>query len=285
MLNDPQFDIKLFTISHGNIAIKNATRNMCHILDLLDKDIPVVVGYDERLGGSTEDAAFLHGEQGLGGYTPPKNTKHKPLKKDCADAMYEVLKENPKETTLIILGPHTNAAHLFMKYPDAKDMIKNIIMMGGAPYGTKQNPNHCSFNIRVDVPAFKETLKTNLPVVMCPSSIGRDKANFTEEQVNEIQKTNNLGEFLVKTYETYYEPGYAEKIVATNDISAVYYLTHPKLYKTKKAFIEVNEKGKITAHDNRKGNFTIVVDVKRKKLMKMFFEKLREMSDIKIKLK
>ncbi|MGN1201022.1 MAG: nucleoside hydrolase, partial [Candidatus Caccovivens sp.] len=71
ILNDPQFDIKLFTTANGNIKLQNATRNLCHILDLLHKDIPVVEGYEKRLGGDNEDASFLHGVEGLGGYIPP----------------------------------------------------------------------------------------------------------------------------------------------------------------------------------------------------------------------
>lgn len=58
MLNDPQFDIKLITTANGNINIAKATRNMCHLLDIFGKDIPVVQGHEKRLGDNTEDATF-----------------------------------------------------------------------------------------------------------------------------------------------------------------------------------------------------------------------------------
>lgn len=285
LLHDKQFDVKLFTIANGNINIKNATRNMCHLLDLFDKDIPVVEGYSKRLGNNTEDASFLHGIEGLGGYIPPKDTKHKPLKKDCADAIYEVLKQYPKQITMIILGPHTNFAYLIKKHPDAVDLIKNVLMMGGAPTGILTNPNHNSFNIRTDAPAFKITIDTKLPIVMCPSRIGRDEGYFNEEQVEKINNTNDVGKFLVKTFETYYEPNYPDKRISTNDISAIYYLTYPKLYKTKRAFIEVDTEksvGKTIAHYDRKGNFKIVVGLKRKKFIKLLFKKLKNMDNIKL---
>lgn len=284
LLNDPQFDVKLFTISNGNINIHNATRNMCHILDLLHKDIPVVEGISKRFGDNTEDATFLHGVEGLGQYTPPKKTTHQPLNMDCADATYEILKENPKQITMIILGPHTNFAHLILKHPDAPKLIKNIVMMGGAPNGTKMDPNHNSFNIRTDVPAFQYTLTTKLPVVMCPSTIGRDIGYFDERQVETLKNTNDIGKFFAKTFEKYWEPNYPEKIIATNDLCAIYYLTHPKLYKTYRCFMDVDEKGKTLPKKSWRGNFKVVTNLNRKKFIKMIFEKLNEMSNIKLDL-
>lgn len=284
-LNDPQFDIKLITISNGNIDIDKSARNMLHILDLFNKDIPVVKGYEKRLGNNIEDASFLHGDDGLGEYLPPKTTTRKLVKKDASDAIYEVLKQYPKQITLIVLATHTNIANLFKKYPDAKDLVKNIVMMGGAPQGIKANPNHNSFNIRTDAPAFKITIDSKLPIIMCPSSIGRDVGYFTENQVEKMKNTNMIGKFLAKTFETFWEPDYAEKIIATNDICALYYITHPRLYKTKSADIEVdteNSIGKTIPYWKKDGQFKIVVDLNRKKFQKMLFKKLEELNNIEI---
>ncbi len=283
MMHDPQFDIKLITISHGNISVDNATRNMCHLLDIYNKDIPVVKGYSKRIGDSKEEAVFLHTEDGLGGYIPPKTTKHQPLNVDAADAIYEVLKANPNEIIMVILGPHTTFANLMIKHPDAKDLIKSVVMAGGAPFGTKGDPNHNSFNIRTDAPSFQYTIDSKLPIIMVPSSVGRDFAHLTEEQVEEFGKINDVGKLLNLAFQTYWEPEYPDRRIATVDTSAVYYITHPKLYKMKSADIELNtETGKTTAIFNRKGQFKIAIELKRKKYIKMLFKKLHEMDDIKI---
>ena len=283
-MHDPQFDIKLITTNAGNIHMEKATRNACFLLDLFNKDIPVVEGYDERLGTNTEHAYHMHGAEGLGGFWPPYETKHKPIKADCADAMYEVLKKYPHEVTILELGSHTNLAMLLRKYPDSKDLIKNVIMMGGSLSGIRTNPNHHSFNIRTDAPAFKETVNSRIPVVMCPSRIGRDVAYFDEAQVAAISKVNEVGKFLALTFETYWEPDYPEKVLSTCDLSAIYYLTHKNLYKTKNAFIDVDIEvnvGRTVGHFDRKGHFKVVQDVKRHKFQKMIFNKLREMDNIK----
>lgn len=287
-MHDPQFDIKLITTNAGNIHMDKATRNACFLLDLFNKDIPVVEGYDERLGTNTEHAYHMHGAEGLGGFWPPYETKHKPIEADCADAMYEVIKKYPHEVTILELGSHTNLANLLTKYPDSKDLIKNIIMMGGSLSGIRTNPNHHSFNIRTDAPAFKQTVNSRIPVVMCPSRIGRDVSYFDEPQVAAISKVNDVGKFLALTYETYWEPDYPEKILSTCDLSAIYYLTHKKFYKTKNAFIDVDIEvnvGRTVGHFDRKGHFKVVQDVKRHKFQKMIFSKLREMDNIKFDAK
>ncbi len=287
-MHDPQFDIKLITTNAGNIHMEKATRNACFLLDLFNKDIPVVEGYDERLGTNTEHAYHMHGAEGLGGFWPPYETKHKPIKADCADAMYEVLKKYPHEVTILELGSHTNLAMLLRKYPDSKNLIKNVIMMGGSLSGIRTNPNHHSFNIRTDAPAFKETVNSKIPVVMCPSRIGRDVAYFDEAQVAAISKVNDVGKFMALTFETYWEPDYPEKILSTCDLSAIYYLTNKNLYKTKNAFIDVDIEvnvGRTVGHFDRKGHFKVVQDVKRHKFQKMIFDKLRAMDNIKFDAK
>ncbi len=285
VLNDNRFDIKLITISNGNIGIKKSTRNVLHLLDVFGKDIPVVKGYEKRMGNNTEDAIFLHGKEGLGNYIPPRRTKHKALKMDCADAMYEVIKANPGEVTVAVLGPHTNMGYLLQKYPDAKDYIKEVIMMGGAPDGILTNPNHTSFNVRTDAPAFKLTIDSGLPITMCPSRIGRDVSHFTEEQVGKIANNGIIGKYLSKTYETYWEHGYPDERISTCDISAIYFLVRPELYTYIKCDIDLDTTnciGKTTAIPNENGQFKLIKDVNREELQKMFFEMLDDINKVEL---
>ena len=189
----------------------------------------------------------------------------------------------PHEITFCILGPHTTFAYLLQKHPDATALVKNVLMMGGAPMGIATNPNHNSFNIRTDAPAFKYTVDSGLPVFMVPSSIGRDHAHFTEAQVERLKSINDVGKFLAKTYETYWEPNYPDRRISNNDIAALYYLLFPRLFKMKRAFIDLNlETGKTTAKFSRHGNFKIALGLKRDKFIKIIFNKLEEMNGIKL---
>ena len=283
-LNEPKFDIKLITIGGGNIHLDKASRNMCHLLDVFKKNIPVVNGYEQRLGGTDEFAYFLHGKEGLGNYIPPKTTIHTPLKKDCADAMYEVIKANPHQVTILILGPHTNFAHLLMKYPTITRLIKGVVMMGASIDGIKIDPNHRSFNIRTDALAFKQTVMAQIPVTLCPSKIGRDTNYFTEEQVEKIKNSNLIGKYLAKTFETYWEPNYEEKILSNCDLSALFAFMHPEYFTFKKAFIDVDTEvniGATVGHYDRRGYFNVVQSANREKFINLFFKKLEEFNNFK----
>jgi len=279
-LNDDRFDIKLITISNGNVGIAKSSKNVLHLLDVFGKDIPVVDGYEERMGSNSEDAVFLHGKEGLGNYIPPETTEHQKLDRDCADVMYETLKKYPGEITVAVLGPHTNMAYMLKKYPDAAKYVKDIVMMGGAPDGILTNPNHTSFNIRTDAPAFQITIDSGIPITMCPSRIGRDVMHWTDKQVEEIKGKGIIGRYLAKTFETYWEHGYPDLRISTCDISALYILVRPELYKTVKCDIVLDTEkyiGKTTAVYKEDGQFSLIKDVDREALQSMFFEMLDNM--------
>ena len=65
---------------------------------------------------------------------------------DAVDFMYRTIKENVGEVTLIAIGPLTNVAHLFTRYPDSAGLLSELVIMGGAYF---ENPR-CTWDIRVE---------------------------------------------------------------------------------------------------------------------------------------
>ena len=279
-LNNKHIDIKLITTVSGNVGIKHATRNACHIIDLFGKDIPVVKGASKPLARPAIHASYLHGQQGMGGYTPPQDTIHKPLECDVADKMYQVIMDNPHEITIFVWGPQTNIAHLLTKHPDSKNYIKQIIFMGGCPYGIEGFPNHDSFNIKSDPEAFQVVLDTQIPLKMLPSHIGRYKVGLNEADVTQVAQHGIIGKFLAKTYQGYLEPDMLEqglKIVATNDTSALFCHIYPKIFTVKKANLIVDTKkniGRTYIDFCEYGAIEIVTDVDIPKFKKLFFDNI-----------
>jgi len=283
-LYDKRLDIQLITTVVGNVKIQTATRNALHILDKLRIDIPVAQGAEKALTRTSKTAEHVHKKEGMGGYIPPKTTQHQILKEDAVEAMYKVLKEGNGDIELLILGPHTNVGTLFTKHPDIIRKIPRIVFMGGSPFGIPGFPDHISFNISSDPEAFKIVLESGIPLVMVPSHIGRRKAHLTEEYVYQMRDTNPLGNFLAQMYSEYWERGFPDKRIATNDTCAYMYIVHPKFSKAKSADITVDcdkEPGKTFAHFNKKGNVKVVVDVKRKKFLKVLTKMLKDLSNLK----
>lgn len=283
-LYDDLMDIKLITTVSGNLDLKTVTRNMLHILEKFDRtDIPVVMGADKPMTREPKDAKFIHQNDGLGGYVPPKEVSTKPLNMSAVDAMYETIKHDPNNVVIIALGPHTNVAYLIQKYPEVKKMIKHIYCEGCAPYdGVKET--HISFNVSSDPEAFQIVLDSGIPITMIPSRMGRELANFNEQEIYYMKDLNDTGRFLFEMYSGYWEPRYADRRIAINDTCACLILRYPHLFKTKRTFFEVNKldmPGKTTITFNRKGNVNYAYKVNRKKLHKLFFAAIKKMDRFK----
>ncbi len=277
---DKFYDIKLITTVCGNVSIDISTRNMCHILDIFHKDVPVAKGADEPLFRRPIYARQMHGDEGMGNYIPPKTTIHQPIEEDAIEAMYDVILKNPNEITLVVLGPHTNIAKLLRVHPDSARLIKQIVFMGASPYGMLEMPEHISFNIKSDPEAFDMVLGSGIPLVMIPSYIGRRLAHLTEEQVTRVALTSSVGKFFSKMFETYWEPC-EDKRIATNDTCAVFYLKYPSIYQMQRADITVDvnkDLGKTIARFHKRGKVNVVVGLNRNKYIKYYFQALERVN-------
>ncbi len=283
---DKLLDIKLFTTVSGNVSIEDATRNLLHLLDRFDKDIPVARGANKPLKRIAQHAYNIHGKYGMGKYIPPNETKHKVIQDSAVEAMYKVLKENPGEVTIYVWGPHTNVGQLLLDHPDAKELIHQIIFMGGSPHGLPGFHDHISFNISNDPEAFKIVLDSKIPLVMAPSDMGRRKAHLTEDYVYKIRDRNEVGAFIFEMFDAYWEPGFSDKRIATNDTCAYLYLTHPHLFKVVPVDLTVDTKdtpGKTCAQFHHKGNVKIMYAVKRRKFLKLLEKRLATFDNFKLK--
>ncbi len=285
-LFDKKIDIKLLTTVVGNLSIETATRNMLHILDLFDLDIPVAKGAGRAMFRKSPTAEHIHQPEGMGGYQPPKTTKRKVIDEDAVEAMYRVLSEGDGDIVPIVLGPHTNMGLLFTKHPDIIAKIPKIVFMGGSPFGLAGYPDHISFNISSDPESFKIVLDSKIPLVMVPSNIGRRKAHLDEEYVYNLREINEVGKLLFDMYSMYWEPGFPDKRIATNDTCALFALTYPNLFSTRAVDVVVDldeAPGKTIVSYNDNGNVTLVTDVKRKKFLKLLTKELIKLNDIKLK--
>lgn len=281
---DKKLDIKLFSTVSGNVRVETGTRNMLHLLDKFNVDFPVAKGCAKAMERTTPTAENVHQKEGMGGYIPPKTTKHKILKEDAVEAMYRIISEGNGDIIPIILGPHTNIATLIVKHPDVVSKIPRIIFMGGSPYGLPGFPDHISFNIRSDPEAFKIVLDSKIPLVMIPSDMGRRKAYLTEEMVYQIRDTNDVGKFMFTMYDKYWERFFPDKRIATNDTCAYFYLIRPDLFTCKRISMTVDldeTPGKTIVNYDKKGHILLTVAVKRKQFLNLYMKKLKELDYIK----
>lgn len=283
-LDDKLMDIKLITTVRGNKDINTVTRNMLHILEKYNRtDIPVAKGAAKAMQRNSPDAEFIHQRDGMGGYTPPARVKTKPIKLGAVEAMYKVICENKGNINIVALGPHTNLGMLIKKHPDVVGMINHIYTEGCSPYGWEEEGpkwmHYRSFNASTDPEAVKIVLESGIPMTYIPSRMGRELANFTEEEVLSMENINETGKFIYDMYSGYWEHGYTDKRIATNDTCAMLALRYPKLFKFVNVDMDIDTgelPGKTTMTPNPKGHIRLARSVDREKMHKDFFEAIKK---------
>ena len=132
----------------------------------------------------------------------------------------------------------------------------------------------------------KIVFESGIPITIIPSRMGRELANFTEEEVMEIKDINKVGYFFFQMYAGYWEHNYPDRRIATNDTCAVLALREPSLFKTKKCFVEIDTEempGKTTMTFNRKGNVEYVYKVDRKRMHECFYRAIKKLDSLKLK--
>lgn len=283
---DKKLDIKLITTVSGNVNIKFVTRNLLHLLDKFDVDFPVAVGADRPLVRERKSAEYIHAAAGMGGYIPPKEVHHKPIKEDAVEAMYRVLKEGKGDISIIAIGPQTNIGKLLTLHPDIINKIPRIVFMGGSPTGVPGFSDHISFNISSDPEAFKIVLDSKIPLVMISYDMGRREAYLPEDLVYQLRNTNDFGKFLFQMYSTYWEPKFPDKRIATNDTCAYLYLAYPHLFTCKRVEVDVDldkSPGRTYVKFDKNGHVLLPVKIKRKKFLKFYLNRVKKMGKIKLK--
>ena len=287
-LYDDVMDIKLITTVNGNVDLELVTRNALHVLEKFKRtDIPVAKGASQPMGKSMPNASFIHQKLGMGGYNPPKNVETKPIETPAVEAMYEVIKQHPNDIYILSLGPHTNVAQLIKTHPDVVKMISHIYCEGCAPYGLKGQgrwTNYISFNASFDAEAMKIVLESGIPITIVPSRMGREFANFNEEEVFKIREINDVGHFFFEMYNSYWEHGYEDRRIATNDTCACLNLREPNLFKTKKAKVLVNTTdmyGRTDFEFTKHGNVNYAYKINKKKMHECFFRAIKKLDRFK----
>lgn len=287
-LYDRIMDIKLITTVNGNLDLEIVTRNLLHVLEKFKReDIPVAKGASKAMGKSMPNAAFIHQNKGMGGYTPPLKTKKQAIDTPAVEAMYEVIKQHPKDISIIMLGPHTNVGELIKNHPDVVEMVNHIYCEGCAAYDNRIEKGwkkYISFNASFDAIAMKIVMESGIPITIVPSRMGRDLANFNEKEVFEIRELNDVGRFFFEMYNQYWEHNYKDRRIATNDTCAVLNLREPTLFKTKRCEVRVNTSdmyGRTDFEFTKKGHVNYVYKVNKKKMHACFYRAIKKLDRFK----
>ena len=116
--------------------------------------------------------------------------------------MREVITNSDEKITLVAIGPLTNIALLLSSYPEVKDNIDKLVIMGDQHLGGNKTPR-AEFTIYVDPESAEIVFKSGIDIVMCGLDI-TNKAVFKEKRhklhKKNMNKTGHMMYLLFKCY-------------------------------------------------------------------------------------
>ena len=216
----------------GNQTLERVTRNALDLAALLRLEVQVASGCDAPLLRKKEVAADIHGSTGLGDCQLPRSGRG-PVSDNAVLFLRDTLLALPQgqKATLLPTGPLTNIALLLKTFPEVKERIDTICLMGGGLSGGNVTPT-AEFNIWADPEAAQMVFSAGLPLVMC----GLDatmQGGLTRSQVDGLlQGKGAVSGYFGEMLDFYFRsPAYQNRdMVALHDATTVLYLLYPQLF-------------------------------------------------------
>jgi inosine-uridine nucleoside N-ribohydrolase len=149
-VRSPRAELVAVTTVAGNVDVTRATANSLAVLDWLGATaMPVHRGASHPLARPHKDAVFVHGTNGIGNADLGVSDRSAGPDRGPA-AMIRLATARPGELALVCVGPLTNLAIALNVEPRLTELVREVVIMGGA-YDVRGNiTQHAEFNIHVD---------------------------------------------------------------------------------------------------------------------------------------
>ena len=230
-LASDQIDLKAITTTCGNSTLENVTKNALNLLSALGrKDIPVAMGCADPMLAPLDctPGKLGHGESGMDGPVFPAHDL-KPVDKKAVDLMADILRESEEKVVIAALGPLCNIALLFICYPELKEKIAYLSIMGGSLYEGNVT-GAAEYNIWVDPESAHVVFESGVPFVL-HSTTSTQTTAVGAETVKLWSSIDTKGGHLAKDLLAFYARHLSETFPCNLfDANAVAYILKPELY-------------------------------------------------------
>ena len=237
-------DLLGITTVFGNHLIDVTTRNALFLKREWKIDAPVVKGAGVTLIPNRvthEPPVHVHGHDGLGNIGVPDVVDVPLDPRPAAQFIIDTIRANPGEVTLVAVGRMTNLANALKQDPEIVNLVKEVVLMGGAFDVNGNVTPAAEANIHGDPEAADIVCTATWPVVL----IGLDvtmKTIMTRSQLREIadaagsraQLLFDLSQFYIDFYEGFVKDG-----MAVHDSCACAYVVAPQLFTMRKGSVRV----------------------------------------------
>lgn len=246
----PAVQLRAVVTGFGNASVDNTTRNALFLADRFDISAPVYRGAAEpvgaRLGNGYPD--FVHGRNGLGDIdtgTPEREAESI----SGAQGIVDIVTAQPGEISIVAVGRMTNLSLALDLCGDLPDMVKEVIIMGGAFGGNGHSGNVspvAEANIAGDPQAADRVCTSGLPLTIVGLDVTEETIatnTFFDRLRANAGSAGQLIYEISRCYLDFHHGINGRYECPVHDSSAVAYLLRPELFTTRKAVVRVATKG------------------------------------------
>lgn len=245
-MNDPSLHVIGLLATAGNVPADVATQNVHILVEQMDPPrwprlgAAPLVAYDA-------DGTRLHGPGGLGGVTFPCPRLHHP--EPSERVLIELVRDNPHEVTVVLLGPMTVLARAIGQHPELPRLLERIVCVGGTWHEPGNASAATEFHVACDPVAARAVLHCGAPVAMIPLDVTR-RVVYSPKQLLELPcRESRACQFLRQivpfgiraTANVYGVEGFYLK-----DPVGIVALTRPTALTYKSVHVDVETRGELT---------------------------------------
>lgn len=232
------------TVTHGNVPVETGVRNTLTILDSVGLDtVPVYQGAARPMAQPLSTAEFVHGQDGLGDAGVEHSTRVKAGDMAAAEIV-RLARSRPGELTLVAVGPLTNIGLALLLEPRLPELVKDVVIMGGAvgvPGNVSEfgeaNVWHDPEAAQLVIDAAWDVVFVGLEITMRASLIGESLERIGSSADPRAQ----LAWRIMQLYIEVYDSSVGKRLCALHDPLAVALALEPSLatYRTVHASVEL----------------------------------------------
>lgn len=125
-------DFTMCTVTHGNVPVEQGAQNTLTLLDAVGlAHVPVHQGAARPFAQELHTAEYVHGDDGLGNSALPPSSRQVSGTLAAAEIVAQA-RLHPGELVLVAIGPLTNIGLALLLEPKLPQLIKRVVVMGGA---------------------------------------------------------------------------------------------------------------------------------------------------------
>lgn len=245
-LLDPDIDVLGLAATAGNVTADQATQNVHILVEQIDPP------RWPRLGAALPveydiDGSKLHGPGGLGGVSFPCAQLHHPHPSD--KLVSDLVRQHPKEVTIICLGPLTVLARAIDRDPELPALVHRLVCVGGAWREPGNASAVAEFHFYCDPAAARQVLRTGASVTLLPLDV-TGKLVYSPSEILELPAPDTGAGRLLRQIIPYGIMAssnlYGVEGFQLRDVLGILAVAQPSCLTTKPVVVDVETRGELT---------------------------------------